>query len=168
MNHLIFNLVLFSILTLSSPLYAGQSVCPDGSGGVSGYSSRGNANPGCLYFEIGFNGIDEAEYNHVKTLFKTVPQQHIKIVANSPEEMTSQEKTAVNDAMASAQTLSIRNGAKSQLDGFGDVSLYQRAFADILKDEINILRAQHGLAPRTLTQLKNAIKNRVDDGSVDT
>ncbi len=37
------------------------------------------------------------------------------------------------------------------------------AFADIIKDEINILRAEHGLSARTLTQLKNAIQNRISE-----
>ena len=106
--------------------------------------------------------------------------------------MTSPEKTAVNDAMATAQTLSIRTGAKAQLTGFSDSPLYQRAFADILKDEINILRgwtvsfkaevaAATNLADlktrvatlptlndRTLSQLKTAITNRIDDGGVDS
>jgi len=35
------------------------------------------------------------------------------------------------------------------------------ALAAILVDEINILRSQHGLADRTLTQLKTAIVNRI-------
>ena len=35
------------------------------------------------------------------------------------------------------------------------------AFADIIKNEINILRAEHGLPDRTLGQLKTAIINRV-------
>ncbi len=36
-----------------------------------------------------------------------------------------------------------------------------RAFAEVIKDEINILRGQHGLADRTLAQLRTAIKNKV-------
>ena len=35
------------------------------------------------------------------------------------------------------------------------------AFADILVDEFNILRAEHGLNDRTLSQLKTAIINRI-------
>lgn len=37
-----------------------------------------------------------------------------------------------------------------------------KAFALVVKDEINILRAQHGLANRTSAQLINAIKAKVD------
>ena len=36
------------------------------------------------------------------------------------------------------------------------------AFADIIVSEINILRSEHGLANRTLSQLKTAIINRID------
>ena len=35
------------------------------------------------------------------------------------------------------------------------------AFAAILVDEFNILRAEHGLADRTLAQFKTAIENRI-------
>jgi len=35
------------------------------------------------------------------------------------------------------------------------------AFASILVDEFNILRSEHGLADRTLSQLKTAIVNRI-------
>lgn len=37
------------------------------------------------------------------------------------------------------------------------------AFADIIKDEINILRSQHGLSNRTLGQLKTALRNRISE-----
>ncbi len=37
------------------------------------------------------------------------------------------------------------------------------AFADIIKDEFNILRALHALPNRTLGQLKTAIRNRISE-----
>jgi hypothetical protein len=37
------------------------------------------------------------------------------------------------------------------------------AFADILIDEINILRAEHSLGDRTLAQLKTAMLNRISE-----
>ncbi len=40
---------------------------------------------------------------------------------------------------------------------------YARAFALVVLDEINALRAQHGLAPRTVAQLKTAIRNKMDN-----
>lgn len=35
------------------------------------------------------------------------------------------------------------------------------AFAKVMLDEINVLRTQAGLAPRTMAQLKTAIKNKL-------
>lgn len=93
--------------------------------------------------------------------------KHWKRSGSSVVEMSQAEKDAIAQAESDALEESIREGAKAKLDGFLVDSLVLRAFADITKDEINILRAQHGLAPRTLTQLKTAIKNRIDDGSVD-
>ena len=78
----------------------------------------------------------------------------------------------------------IRNATQEEIDGFllaavGDRNQQQadrakvyfqndpefrrimNAFADILVSEINILRAEHGLADRTLSQLKTAIINRI-------
>lgn len=46
-----------------------------------------------------------------------------------------------------------------------DKELVLRAFADIVKDEINTLRTTHGLSIRTLSQLITAIKQRIDAGS---
>lgn len=80
----------------------------------------------------------------------------------------------------------VRNATQAEIDGFvtseaDDDKLQDRdaardlfqthprfrklliAFADIIRDEINILRSQHGLPDRTLTQLKNAINNRMSE-----
>jgi hypothetical protein len=38
---------------------------------------------------------------------------------------------------------------------------YDRAFALVVLDEINTLRAQHSLAARTVTQLKTALRNKL-------
>lgn len=38
------------------------------------------------------------------------------------------------------------------------------AFAEVVMDEINLLRAEHALPDRTLAQLKTAIKNKIDGG----
>lgn len=43
-----------------------------------------------------------------------------------------------------------------------------RALALVVMDEINILRAQHGLAPRTGSQIRLAISNKIDSGEADT
>ena len=117
--------------------------------------------------------------------------KHWKRSGDLVVEMSFAEKAALESAEAAAQVAAIRAAAKGQLDGFGDIPLFQRAFADIAKDEINLLRkwtrdfkaevaAATNLADlktrvsglptlndRTLDQLKTAIKNRVDDGGVD-
>lgn len=36
-----------------------------------------------------------------------------------------------------------------------------KAFAGVMLDEVNILRGQHGLAPRTAEQLRDAIKGKL-------
>jgi len=38
---------------------------------------------------------------------------------------------------------------------------FERAFAEILIDEFNTLRALHGLAPRTRAQLRAALRNKL-------
>ena len=39
---------------------------------------------------------------------------------------------------------------------------FAKAFAEILLDEINILRGRAGLMPRTLTQFRNALRAKLD------
>jgi len=81
---------------------------------------------------------------------------------------------------------SCRNATQPEIDGFaaletadenlmdrdGARALFQThprfrkmmiAFADIIKDEINILRAQHALPDRTLAQLQTAMINRMSE-----
>lgn len=48
-----------------------------------------------------------------------------------------------------------------------DNEIILRALVGVLIDELNILRAAHGLSPRTLSQARTAIKNKVDSGDVD-
>lgn len=51
-----------------------------------------------------------------------------------------------------------RQQAKDKIDS----DRVLRAFAEAVKDEINILRAEHGLTPRTMSQLVTAIKNKIN------
>ena len=78
----------------------------------------------------------------------------------------------------------IRNATQSEIDAFQAAAIDDRnikdaaeaieylqtdakirriltAFADIIVSEINILRSEHGLPDRTLSQLKTAIENRI-------
>lgn len=237
---------LIPFLLFSSTAFAGISVCTDVNSAVTSYNLRGGSVTGCNYYELGKNNVDQTEYNRITTLFRSIPRQHIKVSNGSPVEMTTAEETAVDDAMAAALTSTIRTNAKAEIDNFTEMPLFHRALADIIKDEINTLRAAiphpitsitrasttgtvttpvaHGLstgdsvtisgatlaaynvtatvtvtsattftytvsgsptspaagsisftmapvgnmAPRTLTQLKTAIKNRVDSGAVDS
>ena len=97
-----------------------------------------------------------------------VPRKFWKHVAGVIVEYTQTEKDAQDAAEAAAADLSTRTGAKAQLDGFARRPLVLRALADIIKDEINILRGLHGLPDRTLAQLRVAIGNRIDGGSIDS
>jgi len=51
-----------------------------------------------------------------------------------------------------------RDNTANQLDVVEDV---MRAFALVVLDEINVLRAQHSLVDRTIVQLKTAIRNKL-------
>jgi hypothetical protein len=97
-----------------------------------------------------------------------VPQKYWKHDSGSIVEFAQGEKDAQDVADAAALDANVRGGARDLFDGFDGLPLALRAFADIVKDEINILRSQHGLGDRTLAQLKTAIKNRIDSGSVDS
>lgn len=68
--------------------------------------------------------------------------------------MDAAQRAAVDAAELTAQLNAISNG----IDAAGT---YARAFAEIVMDEINILRANDGLAPRTLAQLKTALRNKL-------
>lgn len=46
-------------------------------------------------------------------------------------------------------------------DGLEQARTITRAFAEVVLDEINILRAQHSLPARTLTQLHNAVRGKL-------
>lgn len=104
-----------------------------------------------------------------------VPRRFWKHVASAIVEWTQTEKDAEAAAEAAAQAVAeaqrlvdIRADAAAGLDDFEVTPLLLRAFADILKDEINILRALHSLPNRTLAQLRTAIAARVNDGTVDS
>ena len=97
-----------------------------------------------------------------------VPRNDWKHDTGSIVTMTAGEISARDAAQAAAHDLSTREGAKNGLLGFQSQSLLMRAFADIIKDEINILRALHSLPDRTLTQLRSAMDSRVDGGTVDS
>lgn len=81
------------------------------------------------------------------------PVKYWKAVSGAAVMMNQAESDAV-DAQEAA------NVTESEQDRM-DVDRVLKAFALTVKDEFNILRNKHGLAPRTNTQLINAIKGRV-------
>ena len=49
----------------------------------------------------------------------------------------------------------------SVADELDRVQSIMKAFAQVVLDEFNLLRAEHGLNPRTLAQLKNAVRGKL-------
>ncbi len=65
--------------------------------------------------------------------------------------------------------LTFRRQAKEALDKqASDTEGLIRALALVVLDEINILRGQHLMAPRTADQLRNAIKGKITAGDADS
>ena len=124
-----------------------------------------------------------------------VPAKHLKIVSGAVVEMTQGEKDAVDaqetaDALASLTTNS-RLSAKNSVDELSPEGVRLRAALLVTLDEVNILRqwlasfktevaASSNLADlknrvatlpatadRTASQLKTAIKGKIDAGSAD-
>ena len=193
MNRLIYILALFSIFALSSPLYAGISVCHE-NGKVTNFALRGNAIEGCEYYENGQN-ISEAQDTAIRTLLKTVPVRYLKMINGFPAEMSPQEKVDVDDAWAAeiqAKTLSdSRSGAKDSVDNLTPEGVRLRASLLVVLDRFNTLTDRidaveacienagslgaaktclAGLSPigtATASQMKNAIKSKIDGGFAD-
>lgn len=119
------------------------------------------------------------------------PMKYWKHVSGAIQLMTQGERDTVDAALAAAALSAARNGAKDQIVGTIPLPILLRALADILKDEINIVRGWTvsfkaevaaatnlanlqsrvatlpTLSDRTLAQLKTAIQNRIDSGGVD-
>lgn len=68
--------------------------------------------------------------------------------------MSSAQRAAVD----AAELTAARDAIANQIDA---INTYGRAFAEIVMDEINILRAQHSLPARSLSQLKTALRNKL-------
>ena len=71
--------------------------------------------------------------------------------------VTLMSQTA-RDAVDTQVVSDNRDAKANQLDGLEDIL---RAFALVVLDEFNVLRAQHGLAARTIAQLKSAIRGKL-------
>jgi hypothetical protein len=122
-------------------------------------------------------------------LADTVPSLYMIVAGGIPREMTQAEKDIVNAAIAAADLLASKTGAKISIDGIGGYD--KRALAKIMIDEINVLSqwlasfkvevaAATNLADlktrvaglpatpdRTLAQAKTAYKNLIDGVGLD-
>lgn len=154
--------VLLVLLLFYSVAHAGEYICYEEDGGSyqviteKHYSVNGNhpaaSSGNCMK-------IDRPTFNAL-TKYHVVDEGAVR-------EMTQPEKDAFDAVEAEAQDTAMRNDAKAPMDDLNSMALIIRALADIIREEINILRAEHSLSPRTLQQLKTAIKNKIDSGEVD-
>lgn len=92
-------------------------------------------------------------------LFGAVPSKYWKVVGDDIVEMETAEKQDVDDRLLAAKTAVERLAAKEELQ-----NRVFRAFATIVLQELNTLRDEHGLTPRTMQQLRAALENEVDNG----
>ena len=138
-----------------------------------------------------FDNTTTPHEDTVKAFIESRLRKYLKVSGGDVVEMSQVEKDAVDAEIDSAYDLEVRTGAKALTDGFVDLPLLLRAVADIVKDEINLLRqrdrdrstdiaasttlanlktawaARASLTDRTLTQLKTAIKARIDSQTID-
>lgn len=68
--------------------------------------------------------------------------------------MDAGAQAVVDAALAEAQ----KDATADELDATQSI---MKAFAEVVVDEINLLRAQHSLAARTLSQLKTAVRAKL-------
>lgn len=87
-------------------------------------------------------------------------QQDLDDIAAAQSAASAQQALDYDAAIRAEAKLLVQN----RMDTFG---VLLRSLALTILDEINTLRAQHSLAPRTATQLRNAIQARVDAKTAD-
>jgi len=96
-----------------------------------------------------------------------VPHRYRKCETGQVVEMTQAEQDAVDAASTAARQTVIRGQAVTGVDAFTGRDVKLRAALLVIMDEINILRAQHSLPDRTITQFKNAVKGKINAGDAD-
>ena len=102
--------------------------------------------------------LSEPEVNYIMdpdlSVIAGFPSRYWIIMGDVVTLMSQSERDAVDTQELSDS----RDGVAGQLDGLEDLF---RAFALTVLDEINLLRNQHSLNPRTIAQLKNAVRNKL-------
>lgn len=138
-------------------------------------------------------GVNEAALKDPSTAnVFLLPLRYWKQSGGALAAMSQAEKDQVDTELAAASLAAIRTGGGNLLDANSTVGILLRGLADIMRDEINILRgwitdfktdvaaatsladlktrvaANADLLDRTLSQIRTSIKNRMDSGSVDS
>lgn len=130
-----------------------------------------------LEFRRSVNNPDypESEWLHNPNMSAVagVSRQYWKAPADwettlGPLEMTQSEKDAVDAAIAAAELDALRADSDAAIDENRDFhSLVIRAVAKVVLDEVNLLREQNSLAPRTWEEMTAAVKNKLTSGEGD-
>lgn len=76
-----------------------------------------------------------------------------------PDDAVTLEDQATRDSIDVAEIVASRDALADDIDRN---ETFLKAFALVVLDEFNNLRSQHGLAPRTISQLKTAVRNKLD------
>ena len=92
-------------------------------------------------------------YNPDMSAVEGVPSKYLVITGDVVTEISQTEKDAVNATALTAQREVTVNSMIDNLEG------NLRQLVRLLISEINILRTQHGLPDRTMTQFKAQIRN---------
>lgn len=178
-----FILALTILGCLASPVFAEDFVCPDAS-----YRRSVQQAIGCI-------AVPEATVPAQRDIDEKVPQKYRKVISNLLVEMSASEKTDVDTAEATAQAAAIlsnaRSGAKDSVDSLSSEGERLRAALLVTLDEINNLRqwiasfktavagsstlanlktavaALPDTPDRTASQVKTAIKGKIDNGLAD-
>jgi len=80
---------------------------------------------------------------------------------------TAPEIAAFSLGEAEDENLKARTESSNLVDEKNDRAKVIKGLALATLDEINILRSQHGLNPRDPSQIKTAIKNKINTGDAD-
>ena len=99
--------------------------------------------------------IEEWIHNPDMSAVAGQPSKYWVITGDNVTLMTAQEQSDADAAISTAQR------GESVAQNLDDVESILRAFASVVVDEINILRQQHALPDRTLTQLRSAILSKM-------
>lgn len=112
------------------------------------------ANYGLSFVDAQGAAVSNAEwiYNPDMSAVEGVPAKYLVITGNVVSEMSQAEKDAVDAATLEAK----RDKAVAVIDNLeGDL----RQLVRLMISELNILRVEHGLPNRTMTQFKSQIRN---------